>query len=46
VANPISLSTNLDNPLVLHSVWKQEKYKTQELKDYHVGIKLRYAFNL
>ncbi|WP_286391532.1 outer membrane beta-barrel protein [Myroides marinus] len=46
VSNPISLSTNLDNPLVLHSVWKQERYKTQELKDYHIGIKLRYAFNL
>ncbi|MEC4115296.1 outer membrane beta-barrel protein [Myroides pelagicus] len=45
-ANPISISSNLDSPVVLHSIWRQEKYKSQELKDYHLGFKLKYAFAL
>lgn len=46
VEQPIGITTNYDSPLEFHSIWKQENFKTQKLKDYYVGIKLSYSFNL
>lgn len=46
VNHPISLSTNLDNPIEINSIWNDTSYNDTKLKDYHLGIKLRYAFEL
>ncbi|MHC5202962.1 outer membrane beta-barrel protein [Myroides sp. LJL119] len=44
--HPITLSSNYDNPIELNSIWTDMSYSNQKLKDYHIGIKLRYAFHL
>lgn len=46
IDTPISHVNNYDNPLEYHSIWTQEKYKDTNLKDYYIGIKLRYSFSL
>ncbi|MCO7723766.1 hypothetical protein NJB85_11305 [Myroides odoratimimus] len=46
IDTPISHVSNYDNPLEYHSIWTQEKYKDINLKDYYIGIKLRYSFSL
>ncbi|MCS7473485.1 hypothetical protein [Myroides odoratimimus] len=46
IDKPISHVSNYDNPLEYHSIWTQEKYKDINLKDYYIGIKLRYSFSL